>query len=106
VAESDLSLVVRRRRRVAVLHGELDLAARELLEAGALAAVKGLGSAGFALDLGGITFIDVAGLEVVTELYAASGAEPPIHLLAASAPVQRLITLLGVEQAFRIEPES
>jgi hypothetical protein len=47
----------------------------------------------------------VAGLEAIVAIHRASGAAPPIHLVAASPPVQRLITLLEIGHAFRVEPD-
>jgi hypothetical protein len=41
----------------------------------------------------------------VVGIARACGVDPPIHLLAASPSVQRLIGILGVEHAFRIEPD-
>jgi len=99
-----LTFVTRRGRTVAILDGELDLASRTLLAESPRASADG-DSGGLALDLGGISFIDVAGLEVVIQIYEASGAKPPFHLLAASPAVQRLISLLELQHAFRIDPD-
>jgi anti-anti-sigma factor len=104
MSDCRLRFVKRRGRTVAVLEGELDLASRELLE-DTDGPPGGTDPAGFALDLGGISFIDVAGLEVVSELYEAWGAPPPIRLLAASPVVQRLISLLEIQHAFDIEQD-
>jgi anti-anti-sigma factor len=99
-----LSVVTRRGRAVLILEGELDMAARNVVER--VAGLVGDGKlAGFAMDLGGISCIDVAGLEAVVDIHRASGAAPPIHLVAASPPVKRLIGLLEIGDAFRIEPD-
>jgi anti-anti-sigma factor len=99
-----LSVVTRRKHTVLVLEGELDLAAGAIVERAA-SLVENEKLAGFAMDLGGITFIDVAGLEAVVDIQRASGAAPPIHLVAASPAVQHLIGLLELGHAFRIEPD-
>jgi anti-anti-sigma factor len=99
-----LSVVTRGGRTVIVLDGELDLSARDLADQAA--AIAGEGKlAGFVMDLGGITFIDVAGLEAVLDLHRAGGAALPVHLVAASPPVQRLIGLLEIGHAFSVEPD-
>jgi anti-anti-sigma factor len=104
MAACRLDLVSRDDRVLVVLVGELDVAARPLIDEAARRCERP-SDVGFALDLGGISFVDVAGLEVVVGIARACGVDPPIHLLAASPSVQRLIGILGVEHAFRIEPD-
>src|SRR5689334_14672887 len=99
-----LTFVKRRGCTVAGLEGELDLASRALLAESPHVRAGG-GSGGLVLDRRGISFIDVAGLEVVTQIYEESGGEPPIRVRAASPAVQRLISLLEIQHAFRIDPD-
>jgi anti-anti-sigma factor len=87
---------------VLVFEGELDLSAGALVLL-ARDAWAGRESGGFWMDLRGITFIDVAGLEVLFEVQRAVAASPPIRLVGASVPVRRLISLLGLEEWFSLE---
>lgn len=88
-----------------VVAGELDLIARAALpqlcdEVERLARVDD-----FAFDLGGITFIDVAGLEVVVALHERVRPRgSPIRLSAASTCVRRLIDLLNLGTHFVVLP--
>jgi anti-anti-sigma regulatory factor len=79
-----------------VLEGELDLGAGQLIPAAQHAVGHG-GEAGFVFDLAGISFIDVAGLEVIFEMQEACGQPLPVRLRAVSEPVVRLIRLLQLE---------
>jgi anti-anti-sigma regulatory factor len=48
----------------------------------------------------GISFVDVAGLEVVMQLHEALGGGERIALVGASSAVRRLLYLLGIEDRF------
>ena len=85
-------------RTVILLAGDLDLAARPLVE-------EVLGATGEAesvriFDLRGIRFLDVAGLAIITDLNVALGGGR--IAMYPSPAVRRLLGLLGVEDAYEL----
>jgi anti-sigma B factor antagonist len=77
--------------------GELDLLNAKTLEAELRWAIAGDAS-GVILDLGGVSFVDLAGLRVVLLVARQSlRNEGRLRLLRGSAPVERVIETSGVE---------
>ena len=79
------------------LDGELDLAARELLEAEVLAALRA-GARRVLLDLHGVRFVDAAGLGgIVRALHHAEAAGSQLSIVEPSPVVRRVLRLTNLE---------
>lgn len=86
------------------VRGEIDIATTPLLRAAAEAALADR-SAPLHLHLGGVSFIDCAGLGALIGIRNAAllaGAPPP--RITASRAVRRLITLAGVSRVLDLDP--
>ncbi|HTR89144.1 MAG TPA: STAS domain-containing protein [Solirubrobacteraceae bacterium] len=83
-------------RVVLGLHGELDLLAAPHLES-ELESCEGEGNGNLVLDLGGVRFIDSAGLRVILAAHQRAGERGGrLALTPGSAQVQRLLSIAGV----------
>ncbi len=85
-----------------VLHGELDLATTPLFVESLLEAERS-DSELLLLDMGGLTFIDVAGLSaILAAARRAARVGRRIRVSDASAPVRRLFELTAIDQAIEL----
>ena len=83
--------------------GELDIATAPVLAAAAVAALDA--NPRVRLNLGGLTFIDAAGLgAVVTGRRYAAERGAVLEVTAADGPVPRLLALTGLTDAFTAVP--
>ncbi len=89
---------------VLVLTGELDPSGAPALDA-AVDRVLSEGATGLVMDLGGLSFIDSAGLR---SLLAAHERLAPggLHLRRPSAFAARLLAITGLDQEFRLDSET
>ena len=77
--------------------GELDLATAPILERVLESLVEE--ASAVALDLGGLTFVDCAGLRPIRQaLRRSSHSFTPVRLSGARPPVQRVLELTGVHE--------
>ncbi|MFI5805957.1 STAS domain-containing protein [Streptomyces sp. NPDC051561] len=90
---------------VLTLHGEIDLAACPLVRE----AVDELAAAGrgqVVWDLGGVSFMDSAGLgTLVYAMRSAEARQGSVRLAGAGIQVRRLLELTGLEQVFGMYPD-
>lgn len=84
-------------RVVIELHGELDLAGAPLL-AGCLQEDAVSGARALVLDLGGLQFVDSAGLRTILTAHAGARERGQLFALTRGTPqVERLLAIAGVE---------
>ena len=85
-------------RAVVALSGEFDIAAAPAAR-DRLAELAGPAVSGITVDLGGLTFVDVAGLRVLADAARATGGLPGgFRLVAVPARVLRLLRLTGLDR--------
>lgn len=101
-------VAVRRRGRAAVatLTGEVDLSNAASVEDAVTGAVGGVaGVRGVALDLGGLSYLDSAGLGLLTRLAARFGGDGTALQLVvpAAATVRRAIAVSGLDTAIPVD---
>jgi anti-sigma B factor antagonist len=102
----NFSLNTRRRNTdtVITVRGEIDIAATRALRAEFLRALRPQ-EPHLLLEMSGVTFLDCAGLRPLLEARRWAGLRGgSLRLMAASAPVRRIITLAGLEDALPREP--
>lgn len=84
--------------------GEIDLTNAEAFRDAMLAALDA-GALGLVVNLSGTTFMDSAGMAALARTSrraAASGAA--VRLVVTSAPVRRVLTLVGIDQRIPVYP--
>jgi len=81
------------------ISGELDLASADQVRL-AVTPVLGPEVERIELDLAAVEFLDSSGLSVLLELAAAH----PVRIVAASVPVQRIVTITGLDEALGLAP--
>ncbi|WP_307042642.1 STAS domain-containing protein [Streptomyces achromogenes] len=91
--------------RVVTIEGEIDHHVRELLSA---ALPSGCGAAPpsrIVVDLGGVTFMDSTGINILITAYqAASATEGWLRVAAAQEPVLHVMQLVGIDALIACYP--
>jgi anti-sigma B factor antagonist len=106
VADLDVEIQAHPGQAILVLHGELDLATKSRLHEVAMAQLGVPGLATLGLDLTDISFLDSSGVSVLVEVRnQAQERGIDMEIVAVSRPAARVMTIVGLADAFGIPPD-
>jgi anti-anti-sigma factor len=92
------------RTAIVAAPGEVDLTVAGPLRDALLSALNA-GALGLVVDLTGTTFIDSAGVTaLVRASRRASASEATVRLAVTTAPVTRVLSLVGIDQLIEVHP--
>ncbi len=92
------------RAAVIVVPGEIDLTIADGLR-DALLEVLNAGALGLIVDMSATTFLDSAGISAITRAARrASASGAVIRLVAVTAPVLRVLSLVGIDRLIDVHP--
>ena len=101
----DVEIQAQPGQTILVLHGELDMATESQLRDVAMAQLEVSGLAKLGLDLADITFLDSSGISVLVDLRNhANDRGIDLKILAVSPRAARILTIVGLAEAFGIPP--